>query len=536
MRLGRNLVAGVGGSLWSALIGLAMVPFYLRYLGIEAYGLVGFFLGLQAVFQLLDLGLSPTISREVARAQALGDLAPARRLLRTLELFCWLVGVAAAAIIALSAAWIGSEWLSARQLSVTVIATAVALMGAVIGLRFPVGLYNGGLQGAHKLAEASVINAAMATLAAVGAVVVLQISPRIEAYFGWQLVVAGCHVALARRAAWHALGGREKTALDLDRVRQIWRFSAGMGIVTILGTVLLQLDKIVLSQAVSLEAFGSYTLAGMGARALALLTTPVFGVIYPRLAAMVATGDQTGIRMTYRVGTRLLLALLMPLAVFVAAFAVELFTIWTDEPGLARAIELPVIFLVIGTALNAVMIVPYALQLAHGRSRLAAEIAGILILGFVPLLLWLVPQYGITGGALAWAALNLAYIPLGTVLTHRAMLRGTGLVWLIEDVAVPCGIAAMIVGGGSVALHGLELSPVTRLGLGALLVPLASLAILATSLPIRRELARRARSLAAIEPRPREALARLDGNGPALPPAHGLAKPSDATISRNNFQ
>ena len=44
-----------------------MLPMYIKYMGAEAYGLVGFFSMLQAWFNLLDLRLTPTIGRETAR-------------------------------------------------------------------------------------------------------------------------------------------------------------------------------------------------------------------------------------------------------------------------------------------------------------------------------------------------------------------------------------------------------------------------------------------------------------------------------------
>ena len=47
-----------------------MLPFYIVEMGAEAYGLVGFFTMLQAIFGLLDLGLTPTIGRETARFRA----------------------------------------------------------------------------------------------------------------------------------------------------------------------------------------------------------------------------------------------------------------------------------------------------------------------------------------------------------------------------------------------------------------------------------------------------------------------------------
>jgi hypothetical protein len=61
LQTARNYLAGLSNSIWSALVTLAVVPFYLKYLGIEAYGLVGFLVFTQGIVQLLDVGLGPTI-------------------------------------------------------------------------------------------------------------------------------------------------------------------------------------------------------------------------------------------------------------------------------------------------------------------------------------------------------------------------------------------------------------------------------------------------------------------------------------------
>lgn len=97
MTLGRNLIAGLANSAWSALIGLAVVPFYLEYLGIEAYGLIGFYATTQALLQLLDMGMAPTINREVARCSAGGEMQEAGKLLHALAVVYW----GMAAVIAL---------------------------------------------------------------------------------------------------------------------------------------------------------------------------------------------------------------------------------------------------------------------------------------------------------------------------------------------------------------------------------------------------------------------------------------------------
>ena len=45
----RNAVANLAGRIWSNLLSVAFVPLYLHFLGIEAYGLVGFAATLQGV-------------------------------------------------------------------------------------------------------------------------------------------------------------------------------------------------------------------------------------------------------------------------------------------------------------------------------------------------------------------------------------------------------------------------------------------------------------------------------------------------------
>ena len=65
--LKRNLIANYLGQGWAALMGLAFIPLYIKYLGIEAYGLIGLFALLQAWLSLLDMGMTPTLGREMAR-------------------------------------------------------------------------------------------------------------------------------------------------------------------------------------------------------------------------------------------------------------------------------------------------------------------------------------------------------------------------------------------------------------------------------------------------------------------------------------
>ncbi len=69
MGLKRNILANYASQIYVMVVGIVMVPLYIEYMGAEAYGLVGFFAMLQTWFQLLDIGLTPTMAREMARFQ-----------------------------------------------------------------------------------------------------------------------------------------------------------------------------------------------------------------------------------------------------------------------------------------------------------------------------------------------------------------------------------------------------------------------------------------------------------------------------------
>jgi O-antigen/teichoic acid export membrane protein len=448
MRLSWNLFAGITNSAWTAIVGLAATPFYLKYLGIEAYGLVGFFITLLALLQLLDLGLSPAISREVARARARGwtDALGVRSLLRSLELMNWGIALLLGALVIVSANWIGRRWLQSNRLAADDVVHAIMLMGVVVAARWSIGLYMGALMGAQRVVVASVIAIAVTTISAVGAVFVLAfVSPTIHAFFVWQAAMGLVYVVVMRWSAWRALGGRQGSRFDREAILGIWRFSAGLTGVTFSGVILSQLDKVLLSRLVGLDGFGRYMLSTTLAGGLYLLVTPIFNVMYPRFSELVARDDMEGLGELYGLGTRFTGTLLFPVAATVALYASPLVHLWTGNAALATSAAPVVSLLILGSAIHGVMYFPYALQLAFGRPRLALTINAVLILLMVPLTVALTLSYAEIGAAIAWLILHICYLVLGAWLTHRGLLTGQGMRWVVRDIGIPLCASVFVI-------------------------------------------------------------------------------------------
>lgn len=486
MSIRGNVVANLIGRLWSSLMSFAFVPFYIKFLGIEAYGLIGFFVSLLAVFFVLDMGLSTSINRELARLEARQDgRLDARNLVRTLELIYWATGLGIGVIIVALAPWIAHNWLNARHLSVSEVTAAIRLMGVVAVLRWPVPLYTGGLMGLQRQVMLNVITGTIATLQGGGAILVLWlVKPSISVFFVWQVVASAIQMALLPFVFWSQVPLRghwpsfSKTAL-----RSIWGFSAGVTGITIVSVVLTQLDKFLVSKFLPLESFGYYALAGSIAGVLNLAAMSVYGALFPAFSQLIASDRTEALRVLYHKGCQLLSLVLFPVGVALAFFARELLSFYVRNQAVVEHTHTVLSLLVIGNMGLSIMLLPLALQLGYGWTTLSLYKNIVAVILFVPAMYLMVMRYGTIGAALVWIALTMGYVLIEIPLMHRRILEGEQKQWYLVDVGVPLAISIAVLGILRLSLpaNTTLLVAIPAIGLAVLSASLLSTAALPTT-------------------------------------------------------
>ena len=436
--LKNNVIANFLGKGWAGLISLIFIPVYIKFIGIEAYGLVGIFISLQALASLLDLGLSATINRELARMSAdIAKAAEVRDLVRTLEIVYWSIAVVVGIVVMLLAKMIAYYWVTSEVLSEQTIYYAVMLMGLIIAFQWPFSLYSGGLLGLQKQVLLNSITALIATLRSVGAVFVLWlIEPSIIAFFCWQIIVSIIQTIIAAAYLRQQLPGpKTKAQFRTELLSDIWRFAAGMTGISVLSVILMQMDKIMLSRLLSLESFGYYTLASVAAGGLYILFGPIYAALFPRFSQLVARGDILELKRLYHNGCQLMSVVVLPVTIVVALFSKEILLIWTGDKIIAEHTHLILSFLVIGTAMGGLMNLPFAAQLAYGWTSLPFYQNLVAIIALIPMLLWLTNVYGAEGAAFVWVILNAGYVLIGIQFMHRKIFKGEKLRWYLNDTA-----------------------------------------------------------------------------------------------------
>jgi len=445
-----SLLANIAGTGWAAVVQLACIPLYVKFLGIEGFGLVGFYLMVQSLLQVMDLGLSPTINREMARYSVQPQRAEeARSLVRTLEAGYWMIGITLGGIIAATAPLIATYWIKSSNMPVSKVAQAVMLMGVLAVFQWPISFYQGALMGLDRQVVFNALKVAMVTLSNFGAVLVLwRVTPTIKAFLLWQILIAAAQALLIMLLLWSSLPNCERPAqFNPSILRGVWRFAAGMSGITLIGLILTQVDKLLVSKLLTLKVFGYYSLAWSVSNGLLIISGAVFNVVFPRMSAQVIATDEVGMRDSYHRGAQLMAVVVLPIAAVLTFFSYDVLQTWTRSAETASFDARILSVLVIGSCLNSLLYLPYALQLAFGWTRINL-IAGIIsIMIVIPALFPMTKHFGALGAASLWAALNILTMMIVVPITHRRLLRGE--TWrYFRDIGYPfvCTMGVAMIG------------------------------------------------------------------------------------------
>jgi len=445
----RNIIANVAGRGWSALLSLAVIPIYIHFLGIEAYGLIGFFLSLVAVLSLLDLGLGTALNRQFAQYSAQsGKAREMRDLLRTLEIIYWLIGIAIGTTMAALAPVVAAYWIKSQQLTAETVTQALAMMGIAVAFQWPRALYAGGLMGMQRQVPFNLLSSITGTVNSLGGVLVVWlVSPTIQAFVAWSMAISLADTLLTGLLLWRSIPKvSERPAFDRRLLAEIWRFAAGMTGISITSVIQTQLDKMILVKVLPLEAFGYYSLAWRVAEGLRYLVGPITAAFFPRFSQFLLINNLQELARLYHRGCQLISVVVLPLAVVLILFPYELLLLWTQDRSIAENTRVVLSLLAAGAALNALASLPYALQLASGWTQLSLIFNTVSILLLAPFIYLMSLKYGGVGAAIVWVIVNASYVLVGLYLMHRRLLRGELLRWYRLDIGQPLLAAAAVAG------------------------------------------------------------------------------------------
>ncbi|MDF2181396.1 oligosaccharide flippase family protein [Neptuniibacter sp. CAU 1671] len=435
----RALAVSIFSKGWSAALSLLAVPIYLQYLGVEAYGVVGLFTTFTILVAFLDFGLGVTLTRELAGV-AVNKITKedGRDILRTCELVYFAVALMLYALVFFFSQSVAEYWLQADTLSIFEIANSLALAGIALAIQWPSTLYAAGLTGMHKQFELGIATTFFSTVRVFITVSFLYIQADLKSFFYAQVAASLIQTLTLRWILWKCLELKGHwSKLKMSFIKSSLVFAGGMTGISISSIVITQMDKVILSKVLSLEAFGVYVISATLATGLYVIVSPFFSVIYPRFSTLLHTGDAKKLQEFYHTTSQAIALLVMPISIVLIIYSKNVLFVWTGDKLISEQGGLILSLMVFGNLCNGIMNVPYAMQLASGWTKLALTYNIFSMIFLLPAIWWAATNYGGLGGAAMWALCNFFYLCIAPHIMHRRLLKKEKNAWYFNDVILP---------------------------------------------------------------------------------------------------
>lgn len=429
-----NVLASYASQIYLVIISIAILPIYMKHMGAEAYGLVGFFAMLQGLFSLLDFGLTPTISRQTAQYNAGAETALGfRQLFRSLSVIFTGIACIGGGLLFYFNHYIAEHWLKLENLAMADVLFCLQIMAICVALRWMTGLYRGVISGFERIVWLSVSNIVIATLRFPGVLLYMYyFGFTVKSFFIFQLIVAVLEFAILAFKAQILLPKLNQSARigwSLQPVKPLLSFALTIAFTSSVWVLLTQLDKFVLSGILPLSEYGYFTLAVLVAGGILQIGVPISSAIMPRMARLQGERKYEELKSVYIGATEFVAAVVVTAGIILAALAKPALYVWTGDTVLAEKAAPILQLYALGNAILTLGAFPYYLQYAKGNLRL--HFIGNLITAIllIPAIIWAAKNYGAIGAGWAWVLIQFIYLLLWVSYVHKMIEPNINLQW-----------------------------------------------------------------------------------------------------------
>ncbi|HXX15498.1 MAG TPA: oligosaccharide flippase family protein [Candidatus Eremiobacteraceae bacterium] len=373
-----------------------------RQLGDEVLGILYFAIATNNVLvQVLDLGISSTLIREVSRHIAT-DREYVIQLTRTSVLFYWFSYAGLGLVVWFTVPWVVHRWITLRTLDPTVAVHALRLLALSLLLMLPRSLYSNLLRGVERMEFNNIIDAGSTALRQGGTILIVTRGGGLVE-IGYCYLVALVLSILAylfiavRFFPWRAFF----PGFSREAVRRNVSFTSQMGAYSVLATIQMECDKVLVSRFMPVGLMGFYGVAQTMVTRVTMIPAAVIQAAFPNLSALFQSRDRTGLTREYRRLQDLVCYSLVPAFAAVIFAARPLYTFLFNAQS-AQTLLLPTSLLCLGFYMNGTLNVPAILSVAVDRPDISLRQLLYAFL-FVPLvtgvLIW---KWGLTGASLSF--------------------------------------------------------------------------------------------------------------------------------------
>ncbi len=422
----------LAGELAVAALGVICIPYMVRRLGTEAFGILSLSWIVLTYVTLFDLGLSRATTKFAAEATGKGHHHQLPDLLTVSLTLQLLLGTAGGLALFVAAPWIARH---AFHIAPALLPAAINSF-RTLSVAVPIILLS---NAARALLEAlqrfDLINLVRVPANAstfLSAVVVLLLGGGLVAILVlttfFRLVALFAYLRLCRSQLPKSTRGRIESVI----LRRMLNYGGWVTVSNVTGPVLVYLDRFMIGILMSVNAVAFYSApADIMNRAL-VVPASLSAVLFPAFSFLNEAGDRQQVQDLYGRAMKYLVVGLGPVLLLVIAFAHDIIRLWLG-PEFAAQSTVPLQILAFAIFINSLAYFPYSLLQGLGMPNVTATFHLLELPVHFVLVWYLVSRMGIVGAAVATAIRILIDTSLLSwwcsrlQLTSVSMLRRQGL-------------------------------------------------------------------------------------------------------------
>ncbi len=401
--LAGNAALNLVGQVIPLLVGLVTIPYIVRGLGIEAFGVLSIGWVLLGYFGLFDLGLGRATTKFVAGCLGRGDIDQLPSLVWTSLGFQLVLGGVGALLV-----WAVTPILVNRILKIP-----PSLLGEtkatffLLAASLPFVLSTNALRGVLEAAQ----RFDLVNYVKVPANISVFLLPAISLPFGLRLPGIVFLLVLARLGAtlaylalcFHIFPALVRPFLfDSKLVSPLIRYGGWVTVSNVVGPILAYMDRFLIGSLVSMAAVGYYSGPYEALARLSILPGSLVSVLFPAFSSVQSTGNHEQLRQMYVRSVKFILLIVGPPTLFLVVFGNNFLLLWLGQDFASNSTFVFQMF-ALGFFLNSLLLVPFTLIQGLGGVDMTAKFHSAELLFYVPLLWLLTQRFGIAGAATAWA-------------------------------------------------------------------------------------------------------------------------------------
>lgn len=202
--------------------------------------------------------------------------------------------------------------------------------------------------------------------------------------------------------------------LNMHIAKQLFRFGGWLTVSSVIGPIMVYLDRFVLSAVIGAKSVAFYTAPAELVIRMASIPSAATKTLFVRFSGQ-SDGQETKI---YYLSILILFGGIVLLVLPIFIFSSEVLDIWLGEKFLGDSVAV-LRWLLVGLVFNAVAQVPFSVLQAKGHSKITAMLHTAEVLPYVFLLFGLIKSYGIIGVAIAWTVRAIVDTGLLLYFKHR---------------------------------------------------------------------------------------------------------------------